>query len=398
MKPRWYDGNQVHLLENGDDFYPRVWAALKEAKTEIFIETFILADDKVGQALRTEAIDAAGRGVRVTITVDGFGSPGLEGDFINGLTQAGVNFHVFNPRRSIFGVRTNLFRRLHRKLVVIDEAIAFIGGINFCADQLSDFGPAAKRDYAVEIQGPVVSVMRDFAAQFVEKSRRRPRRKWFRPDATRPQKSSAAKDAQVLFVTRDNKFERTTIEHYYQLAFRTAQRELIIANAYFFPGYRLLRRLQQAARRGVKVSLILQGNPDIPIVKLAASLLYRDLLSAGVDIYEYAERPLHGKVAIADDEWATVGSSNLDPLSLSLNLEANSIIKSRKFNRELRARLRDLIENHCEQILPDQMPRDNWWRGIVTATVFHFLRHFPNWAQLLPAHTIQLKRGEDYIS
>ncbi|MDB6060834.1 MAG: ybhO [Verrucomicrobiaceae bacterium] len=402
MNKQWHHGNLIRLLENGEEYFPSVFAAIRNAQHEIFIETFILQDDKVGRQLRTELIDAGNRGVRISITVDGFGSPGLEGDFINGITGAGVKFHIFNPGYALLGVRTNLFRRLHRKLVVVDASIAYIGGINFIEDQLTEFGPQAKRDYAIEIEGPAAKEMRDFAEQAI----RRPQLNWRALSERRYQRklkalqkisedtnaNSEQTGAHVLFVTRDNRFERTAIERYYQLAFRTARRELIVANAYFFPGYHLLRRLRQAARRGVDVSLILQGHPDIPIVKWGARLLYGYLLSAGVKIYEYYERPLHGKVAIADDDWATVGSSNLDPLSLSLNLEANVIIRDREFNRELRGRLIHLIENHCKMMALEKVPRHTWWRAVMSAAVFHFLRYFPRWADLLPTHTVTLKK------
>lgn len=393
MKDRWHPGNRVELLQDGDEFFPRVFSALRAASTEVFLETFILSDDKVGRELRDELITAATRGVRVVVTVDGFGSPGLEGEFIDGLTAVGVHFHIFNPGLTLFGVRTNLFRRLHRKIIVIDGRLAFIGGINFIADQLEDFGPLAKRDYAVEIEGPVVDDIRTFAEHAIRKPHRGPRH-WGRRSHPNAAKIPAIGPVKALFVTRDNRLARTHIERHYHLAIRQAQHELIIANAYFFPGYRLLRRLRQAARRGVRVSLILQGRADIGLVKWASRQLYDYLLSSGVQIYEYCERPLHGKVAIADNEWATVGSSNLDPLSLSLNLEANVVLRDREFNRTLRARLQDLMESQCKAVSTDHIEHSQWWRGAVSAVVFHCIRQFPNWASWLPTHTVVLKKME----
>ncbi|MET0378325.1 MAG: cardiolipin synthase ClsB [Spongiibacteraceae bacterium] len=391
MKDRWHPGNRVELLQDGDEFFPRVFAALRAARSEVFLETFILSDDKVGRELRSELIAAATRGVRVFVTVDGFGSPGLEGEFIDGLTAAGVHFHIFNPGLTLFGVRTNLFRRLHRKIIVIDGQLAFVGGINFIADQLEDFGPLAKRDYAVEIEGPVVADIHAFAEHAIRKPHRslhNTGQREYHDTSTTTSRGSA----KALFVTRDNRRARTHIERHYHLAIRQAQHELIIANAYFFPGYRLLWRLRQAARRGVRVSLILQGRPDIGLIKWASSQLYDYLLSSGVQIYEYCERPLHGKVAIADGEWSTVGSSNLDPLSLSLNLEANVVLLDREFNRTLRARLKDLMESQCQPVVAENISHNQWWRGAVSAVVFHFIRQFPHWANWLPRHTVALKK------
>jgi cardiolipin synthase len=166
-----------------------------------------------------------------------------------------------------------------------------------------------------------------------------------------------------------------------------ALREVLIANAYFFPGYGFLRELRHAARRGVKVSLIFQGQPDMQVALAAARTLYAYLIDAGVHIHEYCERPFHGKVALVDDGWATVGSSNLDPLSLSLNLEANVFIRDPGFVAELRSHMYNLIEHHCQTVEPATVPRSRFWEGTTRPLVFHCLRRFPDWAGWLPAHT-----------
>ena len=162
-------------------------------------------------------------------------------------------------------------------------------------------------------------------------------------------------DGQVRLVFRDNDQHSTDIEDVYLQVLRRAKRRVVIANAYFFPGYRLLREIRNAARRGVDVRLILQGQPDMLVAKLAARMTYDYLLKAGVQIHEYCQRPLHGKVALVDEEWSTVGSSNLDPLSLSLNLEANVLIRDRAFNQHLFERLEDLSQNHCKAMDAEQV-------------------------------------------
>jgi cardiolipin synthase len=269
---------------------------------------------------------------------------------------------------------------------VVDGKRAFVGGINYSADHLADFGPAAKQDYAVEIEGPIVGTIRRFARAAPRVGQ--PRRAWLRRRHEEAEDASLPKPgaAQVMFVTRDNRDHRTDIERHYRAAIRLARRRVTIANAYFFPGYRLLKEMRKAARRGVEVRLILQGEPDMPIVKRAASMLYDHLLRAGVKIYEYTERPLHGKVATVDDEWSTVGSSNLDPLSLSLNLEANVMILDRDFTRHLNGRLEVLIRNSCRLIEATELPHSNTWLMVRSFFVFHFLRHFPSWAAWLPRH------------
>src|SRR5690606_37361006 len=145
--------------------------------------------------------------------------------------------------------------------------------------------------------------------------------------------------------------------------------------------------LRKAAKRGVEVSLILQGNPDMPFVQTAASMLYHPLLRSGVRIYEYCDRPLHAKVALVDDEWSTVGSSNLDPLSLSLNLEANLIIRDREFAGVLDRNLTRLMRESCREIQAQDLKESDFWRRIRGYFLFHLLRRYPSWAGWLPAHT-----------
>jgi cardiolipin synthase len=200
------------------------------------------------------------------------------------------------------------------------------------------------------------------------------------------------------FVARDNVRERTAIERQYRHAIAAARRRVIVANAYFFPGYRLLHGLRHAARRGVDVRLVLQGEPDLPWVQMGARMLYDPLLQSGVRIYEYCRRPFHGKVAIVDDEWATVGSSNLDPLSLALNLEANIIVRDRRFTADVSSRLERLMADDCTEVPADPARSRIGWRPAVSALVYHFLRHFPQWSGRLPAHTPRLTPmppGED---
>jgi cardiolipin synthase len=377
----WRSGNRVRLLENGEEFFARAFAAIDAAQSEILIETFILFEDKIGKELQRRLIAAARRGVRVEVTVDGFGSPHFSPEYLAGLDAAGVRLRVFDPQPRWFGMRLHVFRRMHRKLLVADARVAMVGGINFSADHMLDFGPEAKQDYAVELEGPAVADIHAFLREALAAPGT--------GESWRPARTTAATatagSAEIMFVPRDNHRRRSSIEHEYRRAFRAARREIVLANAYFFPGYGLLRDLREAARRGVKVSLIFQGEPDMQVALAAARTLYRHLVDAGVHIHEYCERPFHGKVAFVDDGWATVGSSNLDPLSLSLNLEANVFIRDPAFVADLRAHLDDLL-HHCQTVDPAQVPRGRFWDALTQPLVFHCLRRFPSWAGWLPAH------------
>ena len=386
----WQPGNQVELLENGEAYFPKVFEALRQARQEILLETFILFEDKVGHELHGILIEAAQRGVKVVVSLDGFGCGELRPAFLGELADAGVTVQMFDPASKTLGIRTNWFRRLHRKIVVVDASVAFIGGINFSADHLGDFGPEAKQDYAVQVMGPAVADLHHFA--LAQSGRQvRMRRGWRR----RQQPPSAWPGDQgeglVRLIYRDNLQHRDDIEEAYIHALGKAQTRVVIANAYFFPGYRLLRAIRNAARRGVQVQLIMQGQPDVLLAKLAARMLYDYLLKDGVVIHEYCQRPLHGKVALVDEEWSTVGSSNLDPLSLSLNLEANVLIHDRRFNQQLYERLQTLAKDHCQTMPENRKPRLWLWRLTVGFLVFHVMRHFPALTGWLPAHKPRLK-------
>jgi len=386
----WQSGNRVELLENGEAYFPTVFDAMRKAQREILLETFILFEDKVGHELQGILIEAAQRGVKVVVSLDGFGCGELSPAFLGELAEAGVAVQMFDPAPKRLGLRTNWFRRLHRKIVVVDAAVAFIGGINFSADHLGDFGPEAKQDYAVQLTGPAVADLHHFA--LAQSGRQvRTRRGWRRRQQRPALWTTDNDDGLVRLIYRDNVQHRDDIEEAYIHALSKARQRVVIANAYFFPGYRLLREIRNAARRGVQVQLIMQGQPDVLLAKLAARMLYDYLLKDGVVIHEYCQRPLHGKVALVDDHWSTVGSSNLDPLSLSLNLEANVLIRDRAFNQQLYERLEILAKDHCRTMPENRKPRLWLWRLTVGFLVFHVMRHFPALTGWLPAHKPRLK-------
>lgn len=387
MKPIWREGNAVELLINGEEFFPRVFEQIRKARKEVLLETFIVLEDKVGKELQQALICAARNGAQVEVIVDGYGTVDLSNEYLSEMSEAGVRVHVFDPQPRRFGMRTNLFRRLHRKIVVVDAEVAYVGGINFTAVHLGDYGPGAKQDYAVEVRGPVVEDIRHASLNLF----RHARRELPLPLKVEKRPQRYAGSSRVMLALRDNKRHTSDIEDHYLHAIRSANHRLVIANAYFFPGYRMLRELRHASRRGVQVTLVLQGEPDMPWVRHCSTFLYSYLLRSGVHIHEYCQRPLHGKVALMDSEWVTVGSSNLDPLSLALNLEGNLFIRDQKLNHQLCEHLMALSEEHCSSITPDKAARGMWWRAPLTFLSFHFLRRFPAIAGSLPAHMPRLE-------
>ncbi len=376
----WTAGNAITLLENGDAYFPHLFDAIASARHEVLLETFILFEDRVGLQLGALLVAAAQRGVQVDLTVDGWGTPGLSEAFVASLVDSGARLHVFDPGTRLFGFRPHVLRRLHRKIAVVDGRIAFVGGINFADDHRSDHGPRAKQDYAVAILGPLVVRLRRFLLTQLPATPR--------PVLPDPAPAGAMRARLAL---RDNHDHPDDIERHYRAAIRGARERVLIANAYFFPGYRLVRELRLAARRGVDVRLVLQGRPDMPIVRTAASTLYLHLLRAGVRIFEYTRRPLHGKVALVDQRWSTVGSSNLDPLSLALNLEANVEVDDAGFNAGLHAHLCALMARDCREVQAQALPRVHGLALLRTYLAFHLLRKFPTWARRLPRSDQQLQ-------
>ncbi len=392
---RWIEGNRLQLLENGEQFFPQVFEAIDQAREEVVIETFILFEDKVGTALHTRLLAAARRGVQIDLTVDDWGSPDLSTAFVRALAEAGARVHLFDPGPRPFGLRPAVLRRLHRKIVVVDGRLAFVGGLNYSADHLADYGPQSKQDYALRIEGPLVAAIHRFTHEALALGQRHQRqRSWWRARRRLrrdPSQVDPAGTARAMFVVRDNEQHPDDIERHYRQAIAQARERVVIANAYFFPGYRLVRELRLAARRGVRVQLLLQGEPDLAFVRAATTTLYRHLLKAGVQVFEYRRRPLHGKVALVDDQWCTVGSSNLDPTSLALNLEANVFIRDRAFTQALHERLQDLILHHSAQILAVGLPRVRGLQLVRSYLAFHVMRKFPAWAAALPRHTPWLR-------
>ena len=208
----WQSGNRLELLENGEAYFPRVFEAMREAQREILLETFILFEDKVGHELKGILIEAAQRGVKVVASLDGFGCGELSPAFLGELAEAGVLVQMFDPASKMLGIRTNWFRRLHRKIVVVDATVGFIGGINFSADHLGDFGPEAKQDYAVRVTGPAVADLHHFA--LAQSGRQvRTRRGWRRRQQRPSLWTTANEEGLVRLIYRDNVHHRDHGHH-----------------------------------------------------------------------------------------------------------------------------------------------------------------------------------------
>ena len=333
------DGHSLTLLRNGEEYFPRLVAAIDGAIHYVYLETYIYAADASGRLISDALQRAAMRGVMVHLLLDGFGSAELPFTWVDELRAAGVAVLWYRPKISWLTLRRRRLRRLHRKLAVADGRIAFVGGINIADDVPGGLITTPRLDYAVEVQGgdTVGRIHASMRLLWTLES-------WmnFRRGGEHEKLQlahSTATPQKVSFLLRDNLRHRRDIEQAYRKAIAGAQREIIIANAYFLPGLCLRRALLHAVRRGVRVLLLLQGRVEYRLQHYATLALYDELLRAGVEIHEYHASFLHAKVAVVDGCWATVGSSNIDPFSLWLGREANLVVRDTGFAESLRASL-----------------------------------------------------------
>jgi cardiolipin synthase A/B len=377
------EGHNISLLSGGEQYFAALADAMANARDEVRLETYIFDFTGGGERVAQALMDCAMRGVRVYLLVDGAGTPDWPPAWRDRLSQAGVQWHIYNPLGALGLLLPSRWRRLHRKLCVVDggtdTALGFCGGINIL-DDFHDPNHGSldqpRFDFAVRVQGPLVGDMREACLQLwksvttLARLREQPwqvaKDRWgstrdlmtrWRPasDAQAPNVALSAHFARAALLLRDNLRNRNRIERAYLKAIGEAKQEIIIANAYFLPGGKLRKALLKAAERGVRVRLLLQGRYEYFMQYHAARPVYAQLLSAGIEIHEYATSFLHAKVAVVDahsgKSWATVGSSNLDPLSLLLAREANVVVLDGSFARDLRERLSDAMTHDGQAVL-----------------------------------------------
>ena len=362
----FFNGNRITLLKSGAEYFPQLAAEIDAARHEIHLETYIFRADATGRAIADALARAARREVAVYVLVDGFGSQDLDPALIRRMEAAGVHFLVYRPNISPWSLRHARLRRLHRKIAVMDARVAFVGGINVL-DDVDEPGRTPPRfDYAVRVEGPMLSKIHPVVKwlwRLVSTTQMRARK----PDPVRLEPSLEHRGRQrAAFVTRDNLGHRREIERAYLGAIGEARSEILIANAYFFPGQSFRWALMDAAARGVRVILLLQGRVEYVLQHYASRALYGAFLDAGIEIHEYHRSFLHAKVAVIDRHWATVGSSNIDPYSLLLAREANVVIEDEGFAAELRESLLAAMREGAAQVKRERWRNQPWPVRVVT--------------------------------
>jgi cardiolipin synthase A/B len=385
--PQFAGGNDVRLLQGGDELFPQMEAAIDAATEDVWLATYIFHHDLAATRIADALKRAAARGVAVSVVVDGFGSiksmPAVRAMFAG----SGVQLEVFRPLEHWYAwLQPGQLRRMHQKLCVCDKRVAFVGGINLLDDRLDlnhGMGDAPRLDFAVALRGPLAEAvhaatralwarahlwrswrqeMRELAgsAQPVKEALARVRELRGPKTVGVSTEGEAPMPMHAAFLVRDNLRQRRTIERSYVEAIRHAKQRVDLAVPYFYPGRSFRRALRDAAKRGVRVRLLLQGKIDYRIAALAAQAVYDELRSHGVKIFEYTPAYLHAKVALVDNDWATVGSSNIDPLSLLLNLEANVVVRDAAFAEELAQRFERALLVSTEVT---GAPQRAGWRG-----------------------------------
>jgi cardiolipin synthase len=377
----------LHLLEGGVAFFAALIQAVDAAVESVQLETYIFDFHHAGADVAAALVGAAKRGVQVRVMVDGIGSEPLPAQWADQFRNAGLQWCVYSPlgtgaiSRRLGLLHPNRWRRLHRKLCVVDARLAFCGGINVLddfydpthgvlSDARFDFAVMATGSLAVEIAEAMellwwrvqagYSARQNHLGAAWEKFKAagyggRTTAARVAPDLRDGPAGSAGNRVRAALVLRDNLRNRRSIERAYRRAIGSARQEVVIANAYFLPGGALRRALMSAARRGVKVTLLLQGKYEYFMQYHAVRPVYGALIDAGVEIHEYERSFLHAKVAVVDRHWATVGSSNLDPLSMLLAREANVVVEDHAFAADLNSRLQLAITHHGRRVEPQSL-------------------------------------------
>jgi cardiolipin synthase A/B len=369
-------GNKIKLLRNGAEYFPALEAAFTSAEHEIYLQTYIYQADATGIRIGNALKQAAQRGVIVNVLLDGFGCKDLPKAYVHELQEAGVQVMFFRPKISPWTFKKRRLRRLHCKVAVVDGKVGFVGGINIIDDYdvpKPDKVPP-RIDYTVRIEGALLPAI----TASVHKLWRH--LAWLHFLEVKIGSSIVTKQVikggiKASFILRDNVLHRRDIEEAYLTAIDSAKSEIIIANAYFVPGRRFRLALLAASKRGVAVKLLLQGRMEY-FLMFATHAFYNEFLRHGIEIYEYHKSFMHCKVAVIDSDWATVGSSNIDPFSLLLAREANIIVKDVAFSTELRTDIESYIQQGAYHVSSLKWNNGNLIKRLASWVAYGLVRVF----------------------
>ncbi len=335
--------SDVRVVRGGREYFNQIQHIASIAKQTLHLQTYIFDDDETGQEVANALIEAAQRGVNVYLMVDGYASQRLSTLFIDRLKNEGVNFRFFKPL--LHSRYYYLGRRMHHKIIVADAFTVLVGGVNV-SNRYNDMpGVPAWLDWAILAQGPVAASVNNLCERMWNKSA-------FTAKCIPHAGASISSDTGILVRMRRNDwvYRRTDITKTYAELFASAQHSVAIMSSYFWPPHKLLRSMEAAAKRGVKVKLVLTEDADVPLAKYAERYLYNRLFRSGIEVYEYLPNVLHGKMGICDGEWVTVGSYNLNNISAFASIELNLDVKDKNLATQLIVVVEGIIAKDCKQI------------------------------------------------
>lgn len=336
----------IELIHSGEDYFTRLERIILESKSEIHIQTYIFEYDAVGKKIIYLLKEAARRNVKIYILLDGFGSFSFPKEILDELTQNGINIRLFAPLFSASSFY--LGRRLHHKVLVSDSKTVLIGGINIADKYYGTQKTPAWLDYAIQIQHAKIGAsLAKLCSDIYFKKRRVSRKKI--ASVVNYNEEIAVSVLQNDWLKRKNEIYKAYIK-----SIGEAQKEIVIVGSYFLPGRKLVATLKKASLNKVKTKLILSGISDIPMARRASCHLYTKLLRYNIELYEWKSSILHGKTAVVDNNWTTIGSFNLNNLSSFGSIEMNVGIHSAEFSNNYLLHLNQIMAQ-CEKITPETL-------------------------------------------
>lgn len=357
--------NKIKLVKGGAAYFNLLSELIERATHSIFIRIYIWDDDTTGTAIANQLIEAAKRNVAIYIIADGYASQGLSREFIRNLKTHGINFRYFEPL-----LRSSHFyfgRRMHEKLVVVDGSCALVGGINF-ADRYNDVdGIPAWLDFALYTEGDAAQQLYCYCAEDWKTDLSFPA--WIKdqhpisnPCSIRISRNDWVKRKHEIWNTYFNLFNRAT-------------ESITIVCSYFLPGRILRHRLSLAAKRGVKVKLVLAGPSDIMLAKHAERYLYNWMLKNNIEIYEYQPAVLHAKMTVVDHHWVTIGSYNVNNVSAYASMELNLDVRNKPFANSVQAEIDAIISKYCVRVTEKNfITHAGFFKRLLQKSCYEFIR------------------------
>jgi cardiolipin synthase A/B len=366
----YYVQNRIKLVKGGREYFDLLECLINEAKSSIHLQTYIFDSDTTGRRIARALLNAAARNVKVAILIDGYASQSLPFWLIESFRAAGIQFNWFHPfwksKRFYFG------RRLHHKVVVIDTRKVLVGGLNI-SDRYNDTDiRPAWLDWAIYAEGDVAAAVQRVCqrrSKISLNSRSVPVGEYIVPDEKDP------RPCKVRVRINDWVNRKMQITNSYLDMFRKAKSHIIIASPYFMPGNKFRKKILEAVKRGVRISIILGSKSDIAIARYAEQYLYPWLLRNKIEIYEYQKNVLHGKMATYDGTWVTNGSYNINNISAYASVELNLDVHNRVFAQRVEGDLKRIMLAECEQVtLDNYRKRSSLYQRFLQRSAYDIIR------------------------